>query len=444
MSLRARVIVLISAVLALSLAAALTLAAAQGRRAVHDELAAALTGGAQTIASAFEDLPRSDHQDRDLRQLVSTFDGNHHVVAHWAGPDGRVIWRSRDDPPGRAAPPWFARLLDPGLPPRSFNLPAGATPKGRLVLTPAPGKDIAAIWSELVGVGLVFVASMAIGLAVTAWAIGRALKPLQDLSRGLTAVGRGDYRPRLAEQGPPEVQRLERGFNAMAADLAAAHARNAALEEQLRTIHDEERAEIARDLHDEVGQHLFAVGVDAQMITPLAAQGDQAAVAAQVGSIQASVTHMQRLVRDILARLRPAEATELGLIPALTDLAAFWRARRPDIALDLDLPTVEPALDPAAREAAYRVAQEAFSNALRHAAPTRIALAAHLDPGALLLVVANDGVTRAGRATGRLGLVGMRERVAARGGDLEITQQGETWIVEARLPLRDRIPEAAG
>ena len=113
-------------------------------------------------------------------------------------------------------------------------------------------------------------------------------------------------------------------------------------------LQDEERADLARDLHDEIGPHLFAVNIDAAMLGQSLAAGRQAEAAERVKAIQAAVGHMQRQVRDILSRLRPTQLVELGLDAAIGDLVRFWRARRADISFTVDLAVDEAALSDAA------------------------------------------------------------------------------------------------
>lgn len=446
MSLRGRVIILISLVLLSSLAAGLGLAGYEARRAIREELNAAMRGGAQTIASAFEDLPRSDHQPRDLRQLVATFDGNRHVQASLLGPDGRVLLQSQMTRPARTPPDAFLRLLDTQRAAVTIPVPASVTTGGAIRLEPRADLDAAAIWAELAGVLVVLALATAIVLVGADWAIGQALSPLNDLSAAFRALAGGDYRPRVRERGPPEVVLLGRGFNAMAEDLAATNARNQRLERQLSTIQDEERAELARDLHDEIGPYLFAVNVDAQLAGQAAARGDVAGMSEHLGSIRSSVSHMQQLVREILGRLRPLRATELGLRGAIGDMVADCRGRHPGVAIDLDLSEAIDDLPARQTDAVYRTTQEALANALRHSTPSRISVTATVgDDGTLVLRVTNDGVPPVLRpADGGFGLIGMRERVSACGGVVEARGEGDDWLVCARFPAPSLSPEFVG
>ena len=437
MSLRLRVLAAFAAVLALGLGLGLLLALWDARQTLREELGAAMVGGRQTVASAFEDLPRSDHPDRDLRQLIATFDDSRHVSAVLMTPAGP---RAASFPyrGGAAAPAWFANLLDPRLPTITLAAPVGAA---AIVLRPAPQADIADAWRLGRHTALALGLACGLGLGLVYVTMGRALRPLGALTGALARVGAGDYAARVSVRRPRELVRLGQSFNAMAGELEAMRRRTRLLEEQVLRLQDEERADIARDLHDEMGPHLFAANIDATMLSQALAAGRTDEAQRHVRSIQGAVSHMQRLVREILERLRPAQLTELGFRAAVEDLVDFWRARRPDIAFEVELAFEAAAIPEPLQEAAYRIAQEGLSNAVRHARPRRIALSVATDAGQLQVRVENDGPapppspTAAAPRRG-FGLVGMRERIEAVGGALTIDPvPGRGWTITARAPL---------
>lgn len=438
MSLRLRVILLVALVLLSSMALGAVVVGWKARQVLDDELAAGLTGARQTVASAYEDLPQSDHPARDLRQLVATFDGNRHVQAQLVRPDGRMVFASHTQPLGTPPPGWFVHWL--ALDPPDIALPVPRTSFGpaTLVLNPTPALDVRAAWSEFLALVGGLIAMAVIGLVTVYLVIGAAFRPLTVLAQRFGQIGAGDYTGRVEERGPLELRQLQQGFNRMAGQLATSTARNHLLTEQMVRLQEEERADIARDLHDEIGPHLFAVSLDAGTIARLLETGNHGAIVDRVKDIQSAVRHMQMQVRDLLGRLRPTQVTEFGLRVALEDLLRFWSGRQPDIAFTLDLPA--EALPQSCAEVAYRIVQESVNNAVRHGQPRNIAVVIGLSSGTLEVVVKDDG---AGSGSGvvspalgsGLGLMGMRERVQAGGGTLSYGPDGEGWTVKARLAL---------
>jgi two-component system sensor histidine kinase UhpB len=436
MSLRGRVVALVTLTLLLSVSVYVAIASINARRDLQAELASARIGGVQTVQSAFEDLPRSDHPERDLRQLVATFNGNRHIVAEVADGSGASLLSSRASMPNRPAPPWFEALFRPDTRPVSIKVPTAGGEVFKLI--PEPASDVAALWSAMADAALVFVVAAAIGLALIYWVIGRALAPLVDLSHGLESIGASDHPQRVREAGPPEVHRLQRGFNAMSGRLSEIDERNRALEAQLLTIQDEERAEIAQDLHDEIGPHLFAVALDAQMIGQYASHGETEPISEQVRSIQSAVSHMQREVRDLIARLRPTRAAELGLEAAISDLVAFWQGRQPNVEFVLTLHGADGFVPEDLRDVIYRVVQEAVANALRHADTRQVSITISATPVMLSATVANRGATKPKVSeTPGLGLASMRDRVQAARGRLQIHREDQGWTVTAEFPHAD-------
>ena len=435
MSLRVRVVLAIALVLLSGSVIGTALAGWQAKQVLREELVAALAGGRLTVSGAFESLVRSDQPTRDLTRLVASFDGARHVRASLVDDSGRPLAVSRPLPV-REAPAWFAALFRARLAAARLAVPAPG--HGQVILAPVEANDITAVWAEFIDLIAVLSGSFVIGSALVWLTVGRALSPLSAFSGAFLRIGSGDYGARVRDAGPPELVRLGRGVNDMAARLAAMQATTQRLEDQLRTLQDEERADLARDLHDEIGPHLFAVNVDAAMARRLIAEGRNGEAVRQVEAIQAAVGHMQRLVRDILGRLRPTQLIELGLSAAIAELAAFWRARHPAIRIVVQVPDDEAmAMPDDIRETLYRVVQEALNNAVRHGRPERVEVeVGRAGDGEVFARVADNGAPT-GRPDGAgFGLIGMRERVAAARGRLTVTRgpDGGGWTVLARLP----------
>ena len=407
----------------------------QAKQVLREELVAALAGGRQTLSGAFETLPRSDLPARDLTRLIASFDGNRHVAAAWIGGRGDRIATS-SPLPARAPPAWFADLFHPPVP--SVRMAVPGPGGGAVVLAPVFTNDVAGVWAEFVDLVGVLSVSFLLGAVVVWFTVGRALRPLSEFSAAFVRIGSGDYSAGVRQAGPLELMRLGGGVNDMVERLRAMQVKTHALEDQLRNLQDEERADLARDLHDEIGPHLFAANVDAAMARRLIGEGQSAEALVQLEAIEGAVAHMQRLVRDILGRLRPTELFELGLTAAINELVAFWRARNPAIRFAVNVPHDESQSIPdRVRETLYRVVQEALNNAVRHGRPSHIQIEIGGDGDDVFARVADNGVP-GDKADGvGFGLVGMRERVAAARGKLTVSRRATGWEVTARLPRRE-------
>jgi two-component system sensor histidine kinase UhpB len=433
MSLRSRVLVAIALVLTINAALGAALAGARAHAALRSELQAAMHGAGRSVREAL----RGGQPPSDLKRLVSTFDGDRHLQAVLLGADGRPVMASRPFPSPNPAPGWFAALVDPKLEPVRADLADG---QGAILLRPAPEADLSVSWLNFRDLMTVLLLACVSGCGLIYLLIGQALRPLDELVASFGLIGSGNYQIRVAERGASEIASIGRAFNQMAAQLSAMRSRNRSLEEQLLKLQDEERADLARDLHDDIGPYLFAVNVDAQMISQLASTGRTDGIPAQVKAIQTGVAHMQARVRDILGRLRPTRAAELGLEPAIRDLVEFWRARCPEIAFEIRTEAAEEGMGDDVREASYRVVQEGLSNAIRHGRPTRVAVSLSAEDSGLVVTVADNGAHDPAepRREPGYGIIGMKERVAQAGGVLDIDEGRGGWIVTARLPVERR------
>jgi two-component system, NarL family, sensor histidine kinase UhpB len=440
MPLRVRLIAMVGLVLAVSLGCGSLLVAWRAANSVRLELEAALDVGAKAIRNGVDELGPVNERASELRRLVATFNGNRHVRASLLDADGRMVVGSELLPPARVVPNWFRHLI--GRQPGTVRLliPQGTDASNSTLLRADPTNEVGEVWAESRDAMLVL-AGFAVLTALLIYAVaGRVLRPLDVLSRAFEDIGRGDYHGRIPVRGPPELRRLASGFNLMAQRLATIASQNDRLNKRLLTLQAEERADLARDLHDEMGPLLFAIDMTAATIERLAEGGREAEIPKHVHSIHDAVAQMQSHVRAILARLRPLRA--VGLATAIDRVAAFWRHRRPDIEFKVSVAVKEDQVDGDLKETIYRIVQEGTSNAIRHGRPSRVEIAVSYDQDDHIRVeVRDDGVGMSPYPIGmadsvKRGLIGMRERVAAIGGLLSIESGtgGRGLAVIASLP----------
>jgi PAS domain S-box-containing protein len=210
-----------------------------------------------------------------------------------------------------------------------------------------------------------------------------------------------------------------------------------ALNQHLQTAREEERTAIAREIHDELGQALTAMKMDlAQLAKQLPPEGT--GLIQKASDLAALVDSTIQIVRRVASSLRPGLLDDLGLVAALEWQAGEFQARR-GIACKLDLPEVVTGLSRDQETALFRICQEALTNISRHAQATKVRIALKELPEGMEFVIHDNGIgiTESQMNDARsFGLVGMRERVQAFGGSLEVRgTDGKGTMVRVKVPL---------
>ncbi|WP_418275800.1 sensor histidine kinase [Isoptericola jiangsuensis] len=193
----------------------------------------------------------------------------------------------------------------------------------------------------------------------------------------------------------------------------------------------EERLRIARDMHDVVGRALSAVAVKSELSAALARRGDPRA-ADEMDEVRTLAHESLREVRGVVAGYRSADlATELAGARSVLRAAGITVRVVGEV----------PALDQPRQEALAWVVREAVTNVVRHSRATRCRLDLDDDGGAVALRIVNDGAAAdGGRSPDGSGLAGLRERLAAVGGTLDATADGEEFTVVASVPTTGATP----
>jgi two-component system, NarL family, sensor histidine kinase DevS len=242
-----------------------------------------------------------------------------------------------------------------------------------------------------------------------------------------------------------EDARLLEAFAAAAAN-AISTTRSVAADRLRHSIEasERERRRWARELHDETLQGLGGL----QVLLSSAVRRPSEDLAEAVRNAVAQLTEDIASLRSLITELRPAALDELGLVPAIETLAqrtASTEGLMVETNIELELEARER-LDPELESNLYRLAQEALTNVVKHAAASRIEIGLVLRDGAIVLSVSDDGGGfDPDDAHGGFGLVGMRERVALAGGRLEISSEpGRGTTLQAELPAPSHRQAPAG
>jgi len=368
--------------------------------------------------------------------------------------DGDISQRSCVGPPsGQSDPPrlfaaFYSTLFDPG---REAVRPVLAQEGkiGDAVVWVDPNVLTAEAWHEAGRLMTALLIALPLLCALVYAALARALRPTRLIRAGLERIAAGDLSARLPSFDLAELSAIRDVFNQLAASLASALAERNELTRRLIALQDEERRHLARELHDEFGQSLAAIRALAASARQSAAQ-DSPALLAECDGIARTATGMMETLRGALFRLRPPDVEELGLAASLDGLIAGWNGRsRGRPRFELKLSGDFESLPAAIGDNLYRIAQEAITNAAKHAEASevvlRLAMRDARDVAAngdgvreIELIVEDDGRASERAVKSGMGLLGMRERVAGLGGRLTFEARPGTGA-----GLRVVIPVAA-
>lgn len=402
MSLRLRLNLLVAGLNLVFLAALTWLLVDSHRSSIQEEIEAAHRVTVQMLGTAVQTSPVFGPAPAVMVDFLQSLGRVRANEIRLYSADGVLRYNS---PPstykaGRRAPEWFEALMRPRLAATVIGL-QGA----RIEIVPDASRAELDAWDSVSAIfllGLAFVAVLHIALLLF---LRRLLRPTEADARRLVATTQ-----QLAENR--EVTRL------------------------IQAGIEEERKRLARELHDELGQSVTAIRLIA---TSLARGGEGAAagLAPGAGKINEIAAGLYDSVHRIVRELRPAVLEQPDLAAALADLGREWRARHHDIELRLELEGDLGDLGEALTLAVFRSVQEALTNVLKHAGAHRVRLAVTRRGGRLEAVVEDDGGGAAAPLGGSgHGLVGMRERVAALGGEVEAGPRAEGGFrVSIGLPL---------
>lgn len=210
---------------------------------------------------------------------------------------------------------------------------------------------------------------------------------------------------------------------------------------RLIDVQEMERRRLAGELHDRIGSNLTAIGLNLNLMENALADQDGEQMADRVADCAALVEDSMASARDISADLHPATLDYVGLLPALEEYAEKF-GRRAGIDIRVSERGMHKRLPPQIEIALFRIAQEALTNCAKHASAASAAIELAQDGERVLFTVADSGVgfdaSRLGANGDKpgLGLLSMRERAEAIGGQLRVEsapRQGTRIVVETRL-----------
>jgi two-component system, NarL family, sensor histidine kinase UhpB len=425
-------------------------------RLITDQMSRQLSGLELDIGKP--DLARFTEFADVTRLCVQYFDRAGALSANSCQP------RTDEPAPARSAPDWFRELVRytlnqrihrgeslgeqpgdaPGVKvgrkvlwyqPYGVGLDVGRAPglkMGEVLIRVDADLESEAVWDEITRL-LLWTALAVVAFNVLIYfSISRALRPASDVLDGLSQLERGDLDARLPSFELIEFRRISSVFNTMAENLQQKTREQQRLAQMLLTVQEGERRHLARELHDEFGQSLASISAEAACIVNEAGRpAPQPGALLDSGqAVARTVSSMMEALHGILRQLRPVGLDEYGLIAGLGNLVRMWDARargRCDYRFEA-IGNFEQLPDDIAINL-YRIVQECLTNAAKHSGAATVSVRLEHRParGDIHLEVTDDGVAQGPQlpvvqqgSAGGFGLIGVKERVIALGGSLQL------------------------
>ena len=448
LSLRARLNTLLAFVLMLGLAiniARLVLEAGPRVQAEDQSVIRLAREFVETLVVSLNETPAPDVR---LGQIIQDLNRLRHVSITRQEDASQAAPPAADDREPSSVPAWFVALIHPEK--TAVNVPVSIHGKpGSLVITSHPDDEMNEIWDGIVTQLQVGSAIAGALFLMTMMVVSRALAPLQSLSEAMASIEAGGYDTRVKPGGSPELAAICTKLNHLAATLGDAVEEKRQLAERAVSLQDAERKEIARELHDEFGPHLFALRahVAALMRSADTRETNTAALRKHGNAMLEQINVLQQFNRQVLERLRPVGLAELGLYEAIGALLRLWSASHPEVAIETAISRSLGETGETTELTIYRVIQEALTNVFRHARATHVEITvapvpsaqagtAGIDTEAVAVRISDNGAGLAPDHKQGFGMIGMRERVLALGGTMTVASTSHGLAVEALIPCR--------
>lgn len=455
---RTQLLVAVGLINLLAAVVAVSVSILNTRTATRVEIEASLEVAQRFVNATIKDLAAQGHFEQLEQLLPLQLKHLRHVRIMFMDPSGQLTVVSPADESAKPhAPSWFAALVRPQLVGRAVRVVTaeGVNP---VVIVGEPADEIAEAWQDFYSLAIVWLTLDALILVVLYIVLGRVLDPLQSLSRGMARLEDGHYATRLPTAKVKELAVLTNRFNTLAEALDVAREENSGLYRQLISVQEEERREIANELHDEAGPCLFGITANASSIQTIADQMPNprtAEINHRVGEILGIVERLKLMNRALLKKLRPGSHGRIGLAELIDELISGFERRHPGTHMLYSAGRLAKSYGEPIDLTLYRCIQEGITNAIRHGLARNLTIdlveeSGHRRNGAkrqqavLRLTISDDGKGIDSGTPKGFGLTTMTERVKSLHGTCVVdSARDKGTTIRIEIPVQREKTERA-
>ena len=294
---------------------------------------------------------------------------------------------------------------------------------GYILIKPEPIYEYAEIWQQI-KVGLWIIGAFLILINIVVLILfSHMIKPINKIIESFEKLEAGNFKSKINKSNILELDIIGKKFNSMIKNLRQSNDKIHKLSQNLINVQEQEKSELARDLHDELGQSLTALQAEAASISKSTKKSSRDDAIFNVIKLS---KNMMLSTREIIKKLNLGLIEDLGLESALIELFENWKRRFKGVKFEYKID--EKALRKITKQETahlYRIFQEALTNIAKHSEPKNIKIAIKSldEKGKIRILIRNDGIKTELSNKDGLGLIGIAERVDQINGSLEIIKK---------------------
>jgi two-component system sensor histidine kinase UhpB len=358
---------------------------------------------------------------------ISELSGIRHLKIQFFDRDDVLLEETLNTPDEIKPPPaWFINIIE-SLSDKIFfskiNIEQRGELTGYVLIKPEPIFEYAEIWQQI-KVGLWIIVSFLVLINfVVLLLFSHMIKPINKIIEGFEKLEAGNFKSKIRKSNILELDIIGKKFNSMIDNLRQSNNKIHKLSQNLIDVQEQEKSELARDLHDELGQSLTALQAEAASISKTTKKKSRDEAIFNVIKLS---KNMMLSTREIIKKLNLGLIEDLGFESALIELFENWKRRFKGVKFEYSID--EKAIKKITNKKTahlYRIFQEALTNIAKHSSPKKIHISIRYmdNSNKTRILISNDGVKNDSSNQDGLGLIGIAERVDQIQGTLEISKK---------------------
>ena len=428
MSLKSQLLIYINSLLLIATLIGLMTIMMVTQKNVREEVLSTMSLAEFAIEQGVKKNPDFYLFQRENNELgISELSGIRHLKIQFFDRDDVLLEETLNTPDEIKPPPaWFINIIE-SLSDEIFfskiNIEQRGELTGYVLIKPEPIFEYAEIWQQI-KVGLWIIVSFLILINfVVLLLFSHMIKPINKIIEGFDKLEAGNFKSKIRKSNILELDIIGKKFNSMIDNLRQSNNKIHKLSQNLIDVQEQEKSELARDLHDELGQSLTALQAEAASISKTTKKKSRDEAILNVIKLS---KNMMLSTREIIKKLNLGLIEDLGFESALIELFENWKRRFKGVKFEYSID--EKAIEKITKKKTahlYRIFQEALTNIAKHSSPQKIHISIkYIDnSNRIRILISNDGFSNDSSNQDGLGLIGIAERVDQIQGTLEISKK---------------------